>query len=421
MNFILYNVLSYLFIIVFIMQHQQIIIVGGGPVGLTCALLLAQQKISVTILEPSTSYDSVADARVLALSYASIALLRELNICIDGLATPISQVHISHSGLGVSNILANDVDLPYLGYTIKYTYICAKLRYAASQSKYIKWHDGVVTDVTTGKHFASIVYTDKDNNVNYATAELVIMAQGGGIKIKDLIYKEYDYKQLAVTAEIITQKQHRNIAYERFDRAGASVMLPHGNNFILVWSLPIDAAQEILQQNNLIERLKNLSGMKKFGRLELNGRVAAFPLKLQVAQQKILGRVVLIGNSAQTIHPISAQGMNIALRDALILSDLVVKNLMINDSMATNLVSEADEINQNDDLCWNNLNIDGLSAFTQLRQADTDFVTGFTHRLAKMFSKHITGTSPLKGLGLVAIGNCKPMQNLIANSLIFGR
>lgn len=372
------------------MQHHQITIVGGGPVGLSCAIYLAKQGIGVNVIDDGNS--KANDGRVLALSFASIEMLSELNAWPDELSTKINQVHISHSGLGVSNILASDVKLPYLGSTIKYPDICKRLHQVALKFSLIKFHTATVSQVTPGRNFATIEYIDATGK-NCLTAELAILAEGGKVRVKELTYEHFDYKKNAITAEIITSTPHENIAFERFDKKGAFVLLPHDKNFVLVWSVPDEEAKTIMSENNLIEKLSDIPFMKRFGKLKLSGNVHSFPLKLQVTKNRVLDRMVLMGNSAQTLHPISAQGMNLALRDVVTFCDLFIK-----------------------DEC----SLTNLYQYNGLRSMDVKTVIGFTHSLARFVEYDGKALKHIRGAGIIALSNLKPFQNIIASSLIFG-
>jgi 2-octaprenyl-6-methoxyphenol hydroxylase len=370
------------------MEHKEIVIVGGGPIGLFTSLLLAKKGISSTILdEGNTSHN---DGRVLALSYASIYMLKELNAWLNECATEINKVHISHSGLGVSNIVSTDVNLPSLGYTIKYSDIRARLLNEIKKYSEITLYNCKVNKVTSNKDYATIEF-NTDKNDGYFTTDLAILAEGGKIKVDTISYKDFDYQKNAITAEIIADKKHDNIAYERFDNNGASVFLPHGRNFVLVWSLPKNEAQDIIQNNTLIDKLNQLPFMKRFGNLKLAGKVYSFPLRLQVAKTRVIDKMVLIGNSAQTLHPVSAQGMNLAFRDAEMLCKLI------------------------SDQSFNK-----VSNYDKLRQKDANIVINFTHALAKFLEYDNKVISHIRGAGLIALSNIKPLQNIIANSLIFG-
>ena len=369
------------------MLHRPIIIVGGGPIGLTTALLLARSGRAVTVLDAGNS--KANDGRVLALSYASMDLLNELNAWPQTAATAINQVHISHSGLGVTSMKAEDVSLPQLGYTIKYADICAQLNKEVSQYPNIQLQTCIVEEVIPGNNYVTLGYRG-ENQIEYITTDLAILAEGGKIKINDVSYTEHSYEQHAIIAEIKTQKPHANIAYERFDNSGAMVLLPHNSNYTLVWSLPSDEVEQIIADKSLDEKLKQMSFMKRFGKIEVSSAVHSFPLKLQVAKTRSLDKVVLIGNSAQTVHPVSAQGMNLGLRDARSLCEFL------------------------------NLDTTGstITEFNQLRAEDAKLVISFTHSLARFIDK--PQIAHLRGAGIIALSNCKTLQSFIANSLIFG-
>src|SRR5579863_8219942 len=363
------------------MIHKSIVIVGGGPIGMVVAIKLAiSGHKDITILDANTG--GMQDGRVLALSYASCKLLESINAWDVNLATAIKQVHISHSGLGISEINASDVHIPDLGYTVKYTDLCNKLQQCIANYSEIKITKAVVQTVIPGKNYATISYDDEE----YLTANLVILAEGGRIKLSQVEYKEHDYKQVAIIATIKTELKHDNIAFERFDDSGALVLLPHESAYVLVWSCPLEEQNNLKNPENLTKRLKELKFMKRFGKFEIQGKVHSFPLKLRVAKNRVLDRVILMGNSAQTVHPVSAQGLNLGLRDVDALLELTDGDLT--------------KVDDYDKLCAN----------------DSQFVVGFTHFLARFLEA--PHTKHLRGLGIMALSNCKPLQNKLANSLI---
>lgn len=366
------------------MIHKSIVIVGGGPVGMVVAIKLAiSGHKDITILDANPG--GIQDGRVLALSYASCKLLENINAWDGDLATAIKQVHISHSGLGISKIDASDVDLPDLGYTVKYTDLCNKLQQSMAKYPEIKLTKAIVKELIPGKNYATVLYGDEEQ---YLTADLAILAEGGRIKLSQVEYKEHDYKQVAIIATIKTELKHNNIAFERFDDCGAIVLLPHEKTYVLVWSCPLEEQEHLKNPENLLLRLNELKFMKRFGKFEIQGKIHSFPLKLQVAKNRVLDRVILMGNSAQRVHPVSAQGLNLGLRDVDALLELTDGDLTKIDS------------------------------YDKLRTNDSKFVIGFTHFLAKFLETPYT--KHLRGLGLMALSNCKPLQNKLANSLIFG-
>jgi 2-octaprenyl-6-methoxyphenol hydroxylase len=365
------------------MIHKPIVIVGGGPVGMVVAIKLASHgHKDITILDANPG--GIQDGRVLALSYASCKLLEDINAWDEAMATAIKQVHISHSGLGISQINAKDVHLPELGYTIKYTDLCNRLQQCMANYPEIKLTKAIVKEVIPGKSYAAIAY----NNNEHLTTDLVILAEGGRIKLNQVQYKEHDYGQVAIIASIKTELKHNNVAFERFDDSGALVLLPHENRYVLVWSCPTAEKEYLQNPENLLQKLKELKFMKRFGKFEVIGKVHSFPLKLQVAKNRILDRVILVGNSAQIVHPVSAQGLNLGLRDIDALLELAGDDLT--------KISESDKKRIN----------------------DSKFVIGFTHFLARFLEAPYT--KHLRGLGIMMFSNCKPIQNKLTNSLIFG-
>lgn len=199
---------------------------------------------------------------------------------------------------------------------------------------------------------------------------------------------------MALIAELKVTKSYNHVAFERFDNKGAMVLLPHGDNYVLVWSVSSEMAEDILKNDSLIYELEANQFMQRFNEFELSGKVHSFPLILQIAKSRIQNNLVLIGNSAQIVHPVSAQGLNLGLRDVQMLSDLLIANVF--------------------DLQ------DTLKQYDKLRNLDTSFVSKFTHFLARFIHLQSPIVNHLRGLGIVGMSNCKILQNKIANSLIFG-
>lgn len=374
------------------MTHKAIVIVGGGPVGLTMALKLAKQGKSVTVIDQGLAKQQ--DARVLALSSASCNILNQLDAWPNELTTAINCVQISHQGLGVAQIYAHELELQHLGSTIKYASICAYLEAIVAGEPLIQFICASVTDVYDGSAFATIRYRDSSQVEQLLTAELVIMAEGGKLLADKPKKIDHNYAQQALIFHIKTLAKHENLAHERFGGIGPLVLLPFEDHYVVVWSLDSELAEQFKVDHAQLIQTLNTEFIQRLGGAKLLNVPVSFPLRLTQVQKRLQQRVVLIGNSAQTVHPVSAQGLNLGLRDVINLSDLMAQD--------------------------DKVNLIRLKQYDKLRNKDVNAVIGFTHLLATKLESNNKLLTHLRGVGVIAISNLPLLKNFVARSLIFG-
>jgi 2-octaprenyl-6-methoxyphenol hydroxylase len=341
------------------MLHQKIIIAGGGPVGLTLALYLARQNKEVMVIDQKFDYHQ--DGRVLALSYASMQVLARVNGWLSTKISPIRCVQISHAGLGISNIKAESVGLPELGYTIAYSDLCEHLLNRVRSHTSIQLLNAKINSVNDSSSYALVDCVDLEGNSLTYTSELLIMAEGGKLLASDKKRIEHDYQQKAVIAKIRVKAPVGDVAFERFTGIGPLVLLPHDNYYVVVWALDNELAEKVLIDNDLFIKMLDEHYTTRLGGASLSGSISSFPLKLTQAQTRLKKRLILLGNSAQTVHPISAQGLNLGLRDVATLAHLLEANQEINP--------------------------DNIQRFDEFRSNDANSVIGFTHFLASFVEK----------------------------------
>lgn len=374
------------------MSHKSIVIIGGGPVGLSLALMLSRQGKKITIIDQG--YDKAQDGRILALSYASYKILSDVNAWPDNLSTTnIDTVQISHSGLGISQITAKSVNLDSLGFTVKYTDVCNSLMKQVLDNSNINMIIGNVVTVYDSNGYAYIEY--ENDNVKYIlTCDLLVMAEGGKL-LTGMDKKIYhDYRQQALIFHIKTKEKHKNIAHERFAGIGPLVLLPYDDHYVVVWSLNNDLAEEFKQDHGQMIMQLDKEFTKRLGGASLLKSPVSFPLRLIQTKHRVHKRMVLIGNSAQTVHPVSAQGLNLGLRDVSILNEIL---------------SSVDDVNGAD-----------IQIYDDIRNKDANVVIGFTHFLATKLEYRNKLVDHFRGAGIIGLSNIPALQNFVARSLIFG-
>ncbi|POZ60491.1 FAD-dependent oxidoreductase [Chromobacterium alticapitis] len=379
-------------------EHADVLVAGGGPVGALAALRLARQGRRVLLIEARARDAEVRDARALALSWHSRELLAEAGAWPDGLpATVIDTVHVSQQGsCGRARLDKSDLDLPHLGAVVDYPALVAGLGAALERAGVrVMWQARVVQVKSLSQYACAEVETPDGKRL--LTARLVVLAEGGALAetlpgIRRLVH---DYQQCAVLAEVETERPPQGVAYERFAHEGPFALLPHGERYMLVWTRSRDDAERLVaDEGELREQLKQAFGERQ-GRILSIGPRASFPLALRQVNQVASGRVALIGNAAQTMHPVAAQGLNLGLRDAVGLSQA--------------LEGEADPGEAR-----------ALRRYAAARKLDSHAVVGFTHGLVKLFDGHHPLQNALRGAGMTALDALPALRRKFAGHLVFG-
>jgi len=232
-------------------------------------------------------------------------------------------------------------------------------------------------------------------------ARLIAIADGGA-KLGLARVKTRDYQQTALVCTVASEQPHRNRAFERFTPGGPLALLPTQHGWSLVWTATPDFADELaaLPDAGFCKRLTAALGVKSgaaFGAFRVLTRRQVFPLVLKYATHPVAPRTVLIGNAAQTLHPVAGQGFNLGLRDAWELARMIIERGAA-DPGASELLN---------DYC------------TQ-RRCDRTATILFTDSLIQLFSKDIPLLSPMRGSGLAALGSMPPAKNFLARRMMFG-
>ena len=380
-----------------------VMVVGGGPVGATLALALAQAApaLKVVVLEAQTDDTPRRDMRTLALSHGSRLILERVGIW-DRLTavTPIKKIHISQRGsFGRALLSADEVGLPALGYVISFAALRQAL-HAALQTCGARYVTGAQVSEVMPDPVAARVHFTHEGASHTLASRLVALADGGRSlqNIPGIVRERRDYHQAAVVCQVRTELPHNNLAYERFTEDGPAALLPSGEDYALVWSASPERAAQILALNDaaFLSQLHAHFGDRQ-GRFLQAGERASFPLSLSKSQPLTRERVALIGNAAQTLHPVAGQGFNMGLRDAWELSQQII-------NCAPEAIGDAAM----------------LARYVAGRRVDTQGGIFFTDMLVRGFSNRLKGLHQARGLALSALDMLPPLKSFVVRRMIFG-
>ena len=386
-------------------MSEAIIIVGGGPVGATLALLLAKQGIAVTVLEARKQGAAYDESRALALSYGSRRILEKLGVweSLAISATAINTIHVSQKGsIGRSQLHAHDYQQEALGYVLSYGALSEALDQALSKQPAVNFiFEASAETIKHTENHASVTYLHHGEPLTLDSA-LVVLADGGRSldEIAGLTKETKEYGHDALITKVRAELPHNNIAYERFTANGPMALLPNGErDFSLVWTGKKEYISPLLALSDaeFLTQFHQQFGDRVGQFLSVEKRMT-FPLKL--SQLKILDveHLVVIGNAAQTMHPVAGQGFNVGLRDAESLAQCIAAS-------TTPTLGGAQM----------------LAAYQASRKSDTKGGLLFTDFLVNIFSNDILGVSGLRSAGLGLFDVIKPIKQHLVSKMSFGK
>ena len=386
------------------MKNSEYLVVGAGPVGLVFSLFLAKHNQNSHLLESRKKNDSHSDGRALALSYGTKLILEDLGIWgpLEKKISEIKDIHTSQkNSFGRTLLSASQYNLPALGYIVSYGALSKVLEEAVNQSPKIK---------ITYEFEVSAIKNEKDRSILYGgnkdlaiEAPLLVLADGGKNTtdlIEDLKKKETSYNHTALVTKVTSEIPPNKIAYERFTSMGPIALLPNGSKeFSLVWTGKDEDIQALAKapKKLFLEKLHEHFG-DRVGKFLDSDNFITFPLKKIILEEFPKKRMVVIGNSAQTMHPVAGQGFNTGIRDAYDLSKL------INESEPSQVGSE----------CF-------INQYYALRKSETKKTLFFTDSLVNIFSNDLVVLSSIRGMSLSLLDNFKPIKNFLVNKMSFGK
>ncbi|WP_334136367.1 FAD-dependent oxidoreductase [Acinetobacter schindleri] len=395
-------------------MQQEVIIVGGGMVGLSLALMLAKTGIAVKLLEAIqypdyddinlAPYHSSFDARNSALSRRSVQIYQELDLwdALQEHATPILEVNITEQGsFGKARLIAEQEKVESFGQVIENAWLGRVLLTQVKKELLIELIDGVqVTSLIQDKDFAYIE-AQRGETALKLQSKLVIAADGRDSfcrKALGIGASVHDYDQVAIVTTVQTSKPHQHVGFERFSPLGPLALLPLPGEYrrSVVWPVPKGTEHEWLGDENdqhFLHALQQTYG-DRAGKFQKTGKRFSFPLSQVLAEKQAVGRVVLMGNAAHTMHPVAGQGFNLCMRDAYVLNRYL-----------------AEQLEQGADLGDAQM----LQDYEKSRLKDQQRVIKFCDSVVRGFSNQNPFLKLIRNTGLVAFENIPGIKPLVAN------
>ena len=384
-------------------KFYDLVVVGAGMVGASfcCALenLLRESPISVLVIEAIAPNNGLVkqssfDARSTALSFGSRKIFEEFAVWqeLGAAVSAIDEIQVSDRGrLGAVSLSAQEQKVDALGYVVENKRLGEVLNARLLGSDKINLlSPAAVSSIkaTEGGMQLRLQHGDSDAIVD---TSLVVLADGGKSPVCEQLGISQSierYDQHALIANIVFEKPHNNIAYERFTDTGPLAILPlqaidGTNRGSLVWTLSVEQAAEFreMYEEQLLSLLQERFGFK-LGKITNIGERFVYPLSLSLAKEQVRPGLALLGNVAHTLHPVAGQGLNLALRDARVLVDVLGKAMQQGAALG---------------------DMSMLSEYVARQEADQALTTQFTHNITKLFSSNNDAKVWLRKFGLLAV------------------
>jgi 2-octaprenyl-6-methoxyphenol hydroxylase len=387
--------------------HYDIVVAGGGMIGTSLALALAPLGLRIGVIEavargaaaqPSFDDRSTALARSTQRMFEAMGLWPK----IVAASTPILRIHVSDQGrFGFSHIDAAEQGVEALGYVVINRVLGDVLRTAAGEQEAI--------DIVCPARVAAVALSpagatvDVDSDAGRSSrlsCSLLVGADGANSTVRKLLgiaASTQSYEQRAVIGNLLPEKRIDNVAYERFTPQGPLALLPVADNrAAFVWTVGERDAERVmaLDDEAFLAELQQEFGYR-LGRFSRVGERASYPLILSKALRLTATRSVLVGNAAHGLHPVSAQGFNLGMRDVAALVDCLA------DARQTAAAFDPGEAAI-------------LERYADWRRSDQRKLVRFTDSLVKLFGSERPPLRMLRNIGMLGFDLVPGVRSVFA-------
>jgi 2-octaprenyl-6-methoxyphenol hydroxylase len=375
-------------------------IVGGGIVGTTLACALKNAGLSVVLIEAQPLSVEAKKPQAYNLSLLSGRIFEGIGVWDKILPqiTTYRQIRLSDADhAGIVQFRPSDLGTDALGYIGEHRFLLNSLYEFLGECPNIKWLRPA--EVVNVEYQASGVEIQMKvaGECHQLRTRLVVAADGARSHIRTAAgigTKGWQYWQSCVTARIKTEKPHNNTAFERFWPSGPMGVLPLSENRCqVVWTAPHAEAQALkeLDEKEFLALLEQRTG-GLLGHLELENQRFLFPVQLMQSDRYTQSRLALIGDAAHCCHPLGGQGLNMGIRDAAALAQVLQEAAQSGEDIG---------------------NVKILRRYERWRRVENWTILGFTDLLDRMFSNNWLPLVMTRRLGLWMLRTIHPIKSLV--------
>ena len=373
-------------------------IVGGGVVGATLACALKDSGLSVVLIEAEAKSIASARGQAYNISPLSSRILDGLGVWnrICSQVETYTKIRLSDADYpNVVKFAPQDLGAKNLGYVAEHQVLIAALQDSLRQNSHITWLCPATVVKTDRQPDEATLEVLMNGEVQSIRTRLVVAADGARSPLRQqakIRTRGWQYWQSCVVATIKPEKFHHHTAYERFWTSGPFAILPLlDGRCRIVWTAPRAEAAAIvaLDDDQFLKELTRRYG-DQMGKLTLEGDRYVFPVQLMHSTRYVLPRLALIGDAAHCCHPVGGQGINMGIRDAAALAQVLQAAHQQGEDIATLKV---------------------LKRYERWRKWENLIILGFTDLLDRTFSNNILAIVLLRRLGLRVLQTVFPVKS----------
>ena len=376
-------------------NNSQIVIIGGGLVGLSQAIAFAVEGVEVTVVDREVA-DTVLqpefDGRTSAIAWKSYKLLNKIGVWqyIAEHAEPIKDIRVSEFGSSLFlHFDHEEIGNEPFGFIVENRHTRYALYKRAAELAHLKIiAPAELVELIGDRQQVKVKEGDKLLHINY---HLLIGADGKNSQVRELAgikTKGRPYNQTAIVCTIEHEKPHMGLAHEYFLPAGPFAVLPmRGNMSSLVWTEPSELAPLYIRMTDEEFDAEISKRVTHLGKVKSMPGKWSYPLGLLHAQKYVLGNIVLVGDAAHGIHPIAGQGVNLGFRDIELLTDIIVESKKLGLPL-------------------------NLARYEKARRHDNLMMIQATDKINRLFSNNILPLKLVRDAGLGLVNEIAPLRRL---------